>query len=374
MRIVIFIPSFGDGGVERMLVNMAVGLAEQGVRVVFMVGRMEGPHLDRLTGKAEVEHFPAGPWLMQVARLWQRLRRDPVDAVLAAKLSDGSVAVTVKRLLRYRLPVVLRPGTAVSERMADRSVLTRWRKLSRVRRVYIHADAVVANSKGVRADIASVTGIAEDQIGLIRNPVITPEFEAMAREPATHEWVTGESHQPVILGVGGLRRQKDFETLIRAFALVRARRHCRLLILGEGQRRDKLEELAVELGVSEDVALPGFVANPYPIMAAADVFVLSSRWEGSPNVLTEALALGTPVVATDCRSGPGEILDGGLVAPLVPVGDEIAIAEGIERMLTAPPARETLRQAVVGYTMEANATAYRALFHSLQDSGKASHA
>ena len=370
MRLAIFIPSFGDGGVERMLVNMVIGLAARGVDVVFFTGRPDGPHLEKLAGHARIEYFPQSPWPLQVLRLRRELVKHPVDAVLAAKLNDASVAVTVKRLLGGTPPVILRPGTAVTERLAGRSRFTRWRKLGRMRRVYRQADAVVANSQGVRADVARATGLSPDSIDLVRNPVISPAFHTLASEPTNDTWLAADMPRPpVILGMGGLRRQKDFETLIRAFALVREKRDCRLLILGEGQLRHRLESLIQDLGLSGFARLPGFVENPYPLLAAADLFVLSSRWEGSPNVLTEALALGTPVVATDCRSGPAEILRNGEVAPLVPVGDVSAMATEIEKTLSRRPDPLALKAATEAYTVEANAAAYHELLISLRPEG-----
>lgn len=199
---------------------------------------------------------------------------------------------------------------------------------------------------------------------------------AMHRE-ANAEESTGNSHAsddqktggmgapPVILAVGRLQRQKDFPTLIRAFARLRQQRPCRLLILGEGSGRPGLERLLRELGLEQAVALPGFVANPYPYMARASLLVLSSAWEGSPNVLTEAMALGTPVVATDCPSGPAEILQQGRFGPLAPVGDAEALAAAMAATLDAPLPAATLRAAVSDYQAERSAERYLELLRQI---------
>jgi glycosyltransferase involved in cell wall biosynthesis len=147
----------------------------------------------------------------------------------------------------------------------------------------------------------------------------------------------------VLVAVGRLHEQKDFQTLLRAFALVRARRSARLIILGEGPERPALEAGVAKLGLTEDVDLPGFVPNPYAFMAGASQFVLSSRYEGLPTVLIEAMACGCPVVSTDCPSGPGEILDNGKYGRLVPVGDAAALAEAMEATLDAPPPAAELK-------------------------------
>jgi len=160
------------------------------------------------------------------------------------------------------------------------------------------------------------------------------------------------------MGMGRLTRQKDFPTLIRAFAVVRSQSSCRLMILGEGQDRSKLKRLTEVLGIQDDVDFPGFVANPYRFLSRAKLFVLSSVWEGSPNALSEAMALGVPVVATDCPSGPREILQGGLYGPLVPMGDVDALAEAMRATLANPPDKVFLKLAVTDYTAEISSRRY----------------
>jgi glycosyltransferase involved in cell wall biosynthesis len=163
---------------------------------------------------------------------------------------------------------------------------------------------------------------------------------------------------PVILGVGELGFRKDFETLIRAFARVRRQRPCRLLILGRGRRQSQLRALAEGLGIGPDLHLPGFEANPYAFMAKAALFVLSSRWEGMPVALVEALACGTPAVATDCPSGPAEVLAGGRCGALVPVGDDAAMAAAMLSWLERRPEPAALEQAIAPYRVKASARAY----------------
>jgi glycosyltransferase involved in cell wall biosynthesis len=175
-------------------------------------------------------------------------------------------------------------------------------------------------------------GIPRSHIQVIYNPIVTPDLQAKAKAPLEHPWFrSGEP--PVILAAGRLTAQKDYSMLIRAFARVRQVRPARLMILGEGEDRPILEELARQLGVEQDVSLPGFVMNPYPYMAHAALFVLSSRWEGLPTVLVEALYCGAPLIATDCPSGPREILRDGQYGQLVPVGDDIFLARAIETTL-----------------------------------------
>ena len=203
------------------------------------------------------------------------------------------------------------------------------------------ADAIVAVSDGVADRLAQATGLPRGSIRTVYNPVVGPELPTLAAEPVGHPWFR-HGGPPVVLGAGRLVEQKDFPTLLRAFALVRRARPARLVILGDGPAGacEGLRAIAAALGCAEDLDLPGFVANPFAYMARAAAFALSSLHEGLPGVLIQALACGCPVVSTDCPSGPREILDGGRYGRLVPVGDHEALARAILACLDDPSGRE----------------------------------
>ena len=185
--------------------------------------------------------------------------------------------------------------------------------------------------------------MTRERVHVVYNPVVTEEMERKSREPVDHPWIGGDG-PPVILAVGRLDAQKDFPTLLAAFARLLTRRPARLIVLGEGKKRPHLLSLARRLGVAEHVDFPGFADNPYAFMARASLFVLSSRREGLPTVLIEAMACGCPVVSTDCPYGPREILEDGRHGPLAPVGDAEALAAAMARTLDAPPRPEALRE------------------------------
>jgi glycosyltransferase involved in cell wall biosynthesis len=234
-----------------------------------------------------------------------------------------------------------------------------WGPLLRtlVRRTYANADAVVANSQGVADDLARSARVPPERITVIHNPIDAAAIRERAREPVEHPWVAPGA-PPLVLAVGKLKLQKDFPTLLRAFVRVRAERPAHLVILGEGEERDDLERLAHELGVAADTALPGFVTNPFAWMARAAVFAHSSAWEGFSNVLCEALACGCPVVSTDSPGGSSEILDHGATGPLVPVGDDRALADAILALLSDPPDPERLRARVARFSVDAAVDRY----------------
>jgi glycosyltransferase involved in cell wall biosynthesis len=230
-------------------------------------------------------------------------------------------------------------------------------------RTYRLADAVVAVSNGVADDLAAFIGLPRDRIQTIYNPVVPANIEELASEPVSHPWFL-PGGPPVVMGAGRLRQEKDFPTLVCAFARVRKERPARLVIFGEsGYDSDPawealLMKLAGELGVADDVSLLGWTANLFAYMARAAVFVLSSRWEGLSNVLIEAMACGCPVVSTDCPSGPREILDGGRFGRLVPVGDDLAMAHAIHATLASHPNRQILQDRAACFSTDGQVKPY----------------
>ncbi|WP_019591002.1 glycosyltransferase [Thioalkalivibrio sp. ALE20] len=359
-RLAVLVSYTGDGGVEKMMNHLLRGFVDAGVQVDLLLLKARGGHVEDIPAEVNVIRLDARTSLLALPAVTRYLRRQCPDALLAAKDRAGRVALRARRLARVPTRIVLRMGMHLSGSLADKTALQRWLRYRPVRRLYPHADAIVAVAQPVADDLARIGGIPSERFRVIANPVISPSLSARAEEAAEHPWLEAatRSETPVILAVGRLRPQKDFATLLRAFALLHARRPCRLIILGEGPERDRLQGLARELGIADHVDLAGFRSNPYPFMRAANLFVLSSRFEGSPNVLVEAMALGTPVVSTDCPSGPREILAGGRLGPLVPVGDAPALADGMARGLEAPVEPALLQQAVADYTIARSARTY----------------
>ena len=356
-RIGVFVSFSGTGGVERMVLNLCEGLVALGCWVDLLQVKAHSKHLEQLPALVHVRKLNADHTLTSLPALIRYLKTEHPDALLAAKDRANQVAVLAKKVAGVPTRIVVRMGTTVSAALAGKN---RWRKLFwylPMRLIYRNADAVVAVSQGVAQDMARITGRKASDIVVIRNPVITPRIFRLAREPVPHPWLV-KGNVPVIVGIGRLTRQKDFPTLIRAFATVRSKLLCRLIILGEGKDRDDLEQLAMRLSQSEHIAMPGFVDNPYAYLKGAAMFVLSSAWEGSPNALTEALALGVPVVATNCPSGPCEILKDGAIGRLVPVGDPDALAEAMLATLSCPPDKTLLKSAVREYTAEVSSLRY----------------
>lgn len=327
-RIALFLPSLRGGGAERVMVNLARAFTERGLQVDLVLAKAEGPYLSHVPSEVRIVDLQAPRVLVSFPGLVRYLRRECPRALLAALDHTNVLAIWARRLAGVPTRVVVSIHSNLSKATAGACSLRGRLMPLLVELTYPLADAVIAVSQGVAEDLMRLARLSPDKVEIIYNPVVTPDLFEKAEEPLEHPWFA-PGEPPVVLGVGRLTPAKDFRTLIRAFALVRKQCPARLMILGEGEERPVLEALVRELGVDNDVSLPGFVDNPYAYMKRARVFVLSSAWEGFGNVLVEAMALGTPVVATNCRSGPNEVLEGGKWGRLVPVGDVDALAHAI---------------------------------------------
>ena len=303
-------------------------------------------------------------WLMRSALgLTQYLEQRRPAALYAAGDGGNLLALTARRTSTAQPRVVAALHSVPSPHWRYSEGMGKWRALLASRlvcRALPQADAIVAVSRGVAGEWSKAAHIPRDRITTIYNPVVGRDLPTLARTPLGHPWFEA-GMPPVILGAGRLVEQKDYPTLIRAFAAVRKQRPARLVVLGEGEHRGRLEALAANLGLAAHVSFTGFVANPFPYMARAGVFVLSSRWEGLGNVLIEALACGCPVVSTDCPSGPAEILEGGEYGRLVAVGDHAALAAAILATLDDPPPRQRLVARGMWFTAERAARRYAGL-------------
>jgi len=332
-HIAVFLPNLTGGGAERVAVDLVNRFAAKGEVVDLITAKATGPLLLDVRSDVKLTDLHRGRVATAYLPLLKHLLRTRPRALLAT-LEHANVLAGWVAAVRPRLRLVLREANTLSRDLAPNNSRNRL-LLSAMRSAYRRADAIIAVSAGVAGDLSAVLGVPPEKIHVIANPVLTPRVAQGAAEPPSHPFFAPGA-PPVVLGVGRLAAQKRFDVLLEAVARVRRRRVCRVLILGEGEARPELERRIEELGLQQEADLPGFSPNPFSAMAAAGVFVLSSAWEGLPNVLIQAMSLGTPAVATDCRSGPAEITDHGQLARLVPVDDVAAMAAAIESALDEP--------------------------------------
>ncbi len=353
--IAVFMPSFGSGGAERMTINLCRGLSEANKKVDLVVRSGDIPFKQMLNRHIRIVRLKGNKKNI-VSQLINYLRENTPKVLLSTKGGDRE-AIEAKYKGNMDVKVVLRHGTTFSKRDKDRFFLKRIILRYKLKRTLPKADLIIAVSNGVAEDIIRLTNIQEKKVKILPNPTIVPEIFELAKQEVDHPWFR-EKKYPIILGAGGFRRAKDFPTLIKAFGIVRSHLQARLVILGDGRQRTKVEDLIKGLGLSNEVWLPGFRENPYSFMRSADLFVLSSIWEGSPNVLIESMALGTPVVSTDCPSGPREILANGKYGKLVPMQCPKEMATAILHSLRTPMRREIIQQGVKRFELKNSIQAY----------------
>jgi glycosyltransferase involved in cell wall biosynthesis len=331
-RLAIFLPALYGGGAERVLLNLAEGLASRECLVDIVLSRAEGPYISAVPPTVNVvkltsSNFPAFRTLSSLPRLVRYLKEEKPDIVFSA-LHANIIAIWAKKISKMPMKVVISEHNTLSFQICELPKIFRSVALFFIKKFYPQANQIIVVSNGVASDLSRVARIPRSRIRVVYNPVITKNIKVSLEATLEHDWFKA-GEPPVILSVGRLSEQKDFLTLIHAFARVRKKRNVRLLILGEGEERKKIEASVSKLGLEKDVLLPGFVKNPYVYMAKSAIFVLCSKWEGLPTVLVEALFCGASVIATDCPSGPREILEDGKYGQLVPVGNVKILSETI---------------------------------------------
>jgi len=362
MLLSIFLPDLRGGGAERVCTTLSKEFHTRGYDVEFVLINQRGEYLNDIPDGVSVVSLdaPAVPGyhaLGAVPGLVRYLRKRNPDTLLSMLTRANLVAVMATELSQVQTRLILSERNHISARSEHTSDIRRKISPKLIRLLYPRADGFIAVSNGVALDLATVGRLRLEEITTIYNPTVRDEVLEKKHEPVDHPWFANDG-PPVVIGVGSLTEQKDFPTLIKGFATLRNERPCKLTILGRGNQRDHLESLISNLGLKKDVELAGFKSNPYKYIAAADVFVLSSAWEGLPNVLLEALACGTPVVSTDCPSGPREILQDGKYGPIVPVGDDVMLAEAIKTMLDDPMSEEHLLDRAIDFRPEPIASQY----------------
>ena len=341
-RLCVFLADLHGGGAERVMVRLAAGIAARGVSLDLVLARAVGPYLDEVPETVRVVDLDARRVALAVRPFVAYLRRKRPDMVFTT-LPHASLAAAIARSwAAVPTLLVLREATTPSRRrVATLDIKTRAVHLA-MRAAYAAADGVVAVSEGVADDLRRTWGVPDRKLWTLYSPLVTPDVAEKAAAEPDHPWMS-DAAVPVVLGVGALQPYKGFCTLLEAFARVRASRAVRLVVLGEGPQRPELEAHARALGIADHVAFPGFRVNPFAYMARSAVFVLASEREGLPGALVQAMACGCPVVATDCPSGPAEVLEDGRYGTLVGMGDADAMADGVIHALDEPADSDALR-------------------------------
>lgn len=333
-HIALYLPSLRGGGAERVMVMLANGFAARGHHVDLVLARADGPYLAEVSAGVRVVDLARNRVLASLLPLVRYLRRERPDTMLSALNHANIVAILARKLSRVPLRLVVSEHNAPSRSLTGSRAadilgrMTRW--------FYPQADMIVCVSQGIVNEMHDLLHLPADKLHCIYNPVDIDQIQQLMVHTPDHPWLAGSRGArdcPVLLAAGRLTPQKDYPTLLRAMAQLLEIRPARLIILGQGEDEAALKELARKLGIAEHVFFAGFQENPFAWMHAADLYVMSSAWEGLPGTLIEALACRARVVSTDCPTGPAEILANGKWGLLVPVGDSAALAKAMQQTL-----------------------------------------
>jgi glycosyltransferase involved in cell wall biosynthesis len=363
--VIFFIPTLDVGGAERACLHYVNNL--QAVRPILVLQFKRGLLLKEIRpGITVLELNTSTPeqfyrrwprWLhlfyhsyallKQARRLSILAEQNRCSAVISFITISNIIAVCAKIFFKPQLKVIINVQDVTSQ-IIKHSELDRYKRFLLywlVRILYPKADSIIAVAQGIKKDLIEHFRIPEDKITVLQNPIDIKELKRRAAEPVHCSWCTSKEG-PLVIAVGRLVKLKGFDMLIRAFAQLPREINARLIIIGDGKERLALQTLIEQLGLQDRVKLLGLQENPWKYMAYADVFVLSSLTEGLPNVIGEALALGIPILATDCSLGVREYLEDGKYGLLVPPGKSEALVQGIARLLSNELLRKELAQLV----------------------------
>lgn len=342
------------------MLRLAKGFVDAGLKVKLVLIQRSGEYLKELPTGIDLHVLDGASVMASIGKIGRKIRELAPRAVLSA-LTHVNIATCIARHFYFRnIPTFVSERNQISEKLRTAKGFREKVTFALVPMIYRHADGVIAVSDGVARDVQTVANLAGNKVHYVHNPVFDESILSRALEASPHPWLDDETVR-VIIAVGRLHQQKDFKVLMQAFIEYRKRNKARLIIFGEGPERAVLEEIARTSGFEQDISLPGFCHNPFAAMSRADLFVLSSRWEGFPNVLVEAMSCGCPVVATNCPSGPSEILDEGRYGPLVEIGDISGMADAIFRAIGSEEARKVVRLRAAKFSIENAVAGYRSI-------------
>lgn len=360
MLLSILITDLRGGGAERVAVNLANSFVKRGYSVDIVLMCSRGELLYDLDPKIRVVDLNVQRIRWILLSLIRYFREKKPDAVLACIWPLTMIALWARFISRIRTRVVVAEHTSWSRSELLNKYSTSWIIRTTMHLFFPYADGIISVSQGSADDLSHFATLDRGAISTIYNPVVDNSQASVVAPPSTPAgWCQGSHYR--VLAVGTLKKIKDYPTLLNAFAALRQQVDARLLILGEGDCRTELVAQALRLGISDSVFMPGFVKDTKPYYLHANLHVLSSTGEGFGNVIVEALEAGTPVVSTDCLSGPREILCDGRYGRLVPVGDVEALALAMQASLTSIHDRAALIARAKDFSIEKAVDQYEAL-------------
>ena len=355
-RVGFILASLNVGGVEKNTLRLIKGLLNKEYKVDLLLVSNEGIYINQLDKRLNIINLNTKKVSRSIFKISEYLKKYGPLALITAKDYINIIVILASLLSKTKTKIITSTNTQVSIQLSTQKktskIINKWL----MRMIYPFATNLVAVSMGVADDLAAIIGVNVNKIHVIYNPIVDEEIRTNENKFVDIPHI--KSDDTLLVSAGRLSNEKDYPTLLEAIRIAKNKRNVKLIILGEGEQRKNLENMITRLELKDSVYLIGEVLNPYPYMKKADLFILSSRWEGFANVIVEALAVGTPVVSTDCPSGPSEILDAGNYGLLVPVGDPKSLAEGIIEALDKAWDKELLKNRANKFSVEVAVNSY----------------
>lgn len=356
-KIIIILPNLSGGGAERLHVNLANDWLNRGFEVHLILINKKGELIELLSNKIKIIDLAVTRLRKSIIPLAFHIKKINPDIVLAAMWPLTSIAVISWILTGFKGKLFLSEHENLSASYLSQYRVSPFYLKNLIRISYPIATGVIAVSNGVKNDLCYLGKLPENSVKVIYNPVSTGLNKVTQTNlDVSNLW--GHKTELRILSVGRLTKQKDHATLIRAFALLPKSISAKLVILGEGSLREELVKLIISLGLQKRVHLPGYIIDPKPWFLSANLFALSSIWEGFGNVIVEALEYGLPIVSTDCPSGPSEILEDGKFGILIPVGDPLCFSKAIMRSFNQTHNALLLKERALDFTISNKSSEY----------------
>ncbi len=369
LHIGLLFSNFHSGGIQRVMLNLASGLTKMGWRVDLLLVDANGPLKEDIPAGCKLYDFQEKHVSRALLKLGTYLRNEKPKIILSSQTHINIVMIFARILSKWNGRLIVSEHIAIDFAASNpHHWIDRFFPfLASI--FYRQTDKIILVSTDTARHFIESTHLPDNLIKVIYNPIVSEKLLVLAKCRNDHTWFTNQGF-PVVLSAGRLTRQKDFDTLLRAFSLVSIKiPSAKLILLGEGEELTHLQQISQDLGIQNSIEFSGFTNNPFSYMANSSVFVLSSRWEGFGNVLVEAMACGCPVVSTDCPSGPAEILDHGKYGRLVPVGDPQSLADAILQELDSPHDRSELIERAKLFSVDRILPQYVDLFtHELDKS------
>ncbi len=365
-KICILLPDLRGGGAERLNILLANYWHSSGIKVEVVLMKKQGRLINLLSPKISIIDLDTKKIRNTIPRIVKYLKQSRPDVVLSAMWPLTSAAI-IAWLFSGKIGKLFTSDHIMLSIECMKNIVIPLPLLAfSLKTTYRYADGIIAVSLGVKKDLCNISGLSENKVKVIYNPVSQArEIPYISISERKKLW--GSDFCYNILAVGSLKLQKDYETLLKAFSLMSSDISAKLVILGDGPLRTDIEKIILQLGLQKKVVLHGFCLDPYPWYLTADLFVLSSQWEGFGNVIVEALECGTPIVSTNCPSGPSEILENGKYGTLVPVGDYIKLSNAMAGSLKQEHDKFLLRKRADDFSVSRISDQYLDYFKLSQD-------